>query len=482
MVQIPDSAKPYVDGLVKYHFWILAAIVPFVLLPSVFSANGGLRQKIQSQKSTIDGHVSALQAIQNEPDHPNNTWVEAVENRTKKLRNEILGQWQLFWTSQEALRVWPPELGQDFLAAIQGVEQGLQTRLPANLLQRYQNTVPDIVRKLPARMGCKEVMLEAPGALGGGFAGIGSTDDAENPEASLTLDPLVWKAEDQKRLLTSFTWVREPSTVQVQLAQEELWVYGLFCDVIHTLNEGATGAFNATITSVEELAVGYPAAEEAPGGQGGARVHWKSSPTAAPAMGEEGMPMPGLDAGPAGRPINPRFNTMGISESGPPQTVPGSEATEGSFGADGMPVAAASPDDPLREWIYVDFQGKPLTAAELKSSQDATMVHLVPFTLRVVMDQRKVDRLIQALAENTIPIDVRQVRMNPGQPGMGSGGAFSASVRGQAYGSADPSGRRRRPYDVTVELRGAVGLATPPNEKSLGGGEAVPEGLPGGAE
>jgi hypothetical protein len=481
MVQIPDSAKPYVDGFVKYHFWILAAIVPFLLLPSVFSANGGLRQKIQSQKSTIDGHISALRAIQSEPDHPNTTWVDAVEDRTKKLRGEILDQWQFFWTSQQPLRVWPPELGQDFLAAIQGVEQGAQTRLPANLLQRYQNTLSDIVRKLPARMGCKDLMLDGPGRPG--LVGPGLTEDMENPEASLTLDPLVWKAEDQKRLLASFTWAREPSTVQVQLAQEELWVYGIFCDVVHKLNEGATGAFNATITSVEELVVGYPAAEETPGGQGGGRVLWKSSPTATLTIGEEALPAEGAGSGPVGRPSHPRFSTSGTVEATPPPpSLDGSEGVEGAVGVDGMPVAAASPDDQLREWIYVDFQGKPLTAAALKASQDAAMVHLMPFTLRVVMDQRKIDRLIEDLAENAIPIDVRQVRINPGQQGMGVGGGFSASVSGSADASADPLGRRRRPYDVTVELRGTVGLATPPNEKPLGGGEAPAEGVPGGVE
>lgn len=487
MVQIPDSAKPYVDGLVKYHFWILAAIVPFVLLPSVFSANGVLRQKIQSQKSAIDGHASALQAIQNEPDHPNTTWVESVEDRTKKLRGDILAQWELFWASQQPLRVWPPELGQDFLdflAAIQGVEQGVQSRLPANLLQRYQNTVPDIVRKLPARMGCKDLMLEAPGgAGGGGLVGTGLTDEGDTPEASLTLDPLVWKAEDQKRLHATFDWAREPSTMQVRLAQEELWVYGLFCDVVHQLNEGATGAFNATITSVEELAVGYPAAEENPGGQGGSRVFWKSSPTAAPSLGEEGVPaMFGPGSEPVGRPSHPRFTVSGATESLPsPSSLGGSEGTEGGVGADGMPVAATSPDDPLHEWIYVDFQGTPLTAAALKSSQDATMVHLMPFTLRVVMDQRKVDQLIEVLAQNVIPIDVRQVRINPGRLGVGSGG-LSAAGTGFSDASADPLSRRRRPYDVTVEVRGTVGLATPPDEKPLGGGEAAAESLPGGAE
>jgi hypothetical protein len=450
----------------------------------VFSANSGLQQKIQSQKSTIDGHASALQTIQNETDHPNTTWVEAVDNRTKKLRGEILDQWQLFWMSQQPLRVWSPELGQDFLAAIQGVEQGMQTRLPANLLQRYQNTVPDIVRKLPARMGCKDLMLEAPGGPGGrGVAGAGVADDMESPEALLTLDPLVWRAEDQKRLLASFTWVKEPSTVQVRLAQEELWIYGIFCDAIHALNEGATGAFNATITSVEELVVGYPAAEDAPGGQGGTRVLWKSSPTAAPVIGGEEMVMPGPDSGPVGRPINPRFSTTGVAESSPTQApADGAEMTEAGLGEDGMPVAVTSPDDLLREWIYVDFQGKPLTAAELKASQDATMVHLVPFTLRVVMDQRKIDQLVAELAANTIPIDVRQVRINPGQQGMGMDSTFSSRTSGASNTSADASGRRRRPYDVTVELRGTVGLATPPDEKPLGGGQPAGEGEMGGAE
>jgi hypothetical protein len=484
MVPIPDAAKPYVDGFLKYHFWILAAIVPFVLLPSVFSANGGLRQKIQSQKSAIDGHTSALQAIQNEPDHPNSTWVEAVDNRTKKLRGDILDQWQIFWTSQQPLRAWPPELGQDFLAAIQEVEQGSQTRLPANLLQRYQNTVPDLVRKLPLRMGCKDLTLEPTrGAVGGGQFQTGSADDTENPEASLTLDPLVWKGENQKRLLESFTWAKEPSTVQVQLAQEELWVYGLFCDVIHKLNEGATGAFNATITSVDELLVAHPAAEEAPGGQGGSRILWKSSPTPTVAIGEEAMPVAGAGSEPAGRPSHPRFGAAGVMEtSSAPAPLDGQASVEGGVGADGMPAATSSPDDPFREWIYVDFQGKPLAAAQLPTSQDATMVHLMPFTLRVVMDQRKIDRLIEELAENPIPIDVRQVRINPGQSGMGAGGSFSSSTSGSANTAADALGRSRRPYDVTVELRGTVGLATPPDEKPLGGGEVPVEGVAGGLE
>ena len=64
MVQIPDSLRPYVSALVKHHFWILAAVVPLLLLPAVFSANGILQRAIAAQKSSIDGHLSALRSVQ----------------------------------------------------------------------------------------------------------------------------------------------------------------------------------------------------------------------------------------------------------------------------------------------------------------------------------------------------------------------------------------------------------------------------------
>jgi hypothetical protein len=493
MVEIPDSARPYVDGFLKYHFWILAAIVPCLLLPMVFAANGGLRQRISAQKASIDGHLGSLRGIQSETDHPNDSWVTVVDRRTADLRGAILQQWQAFWASQQPLRVWPEDLGPDFLATVQSLEDGSLARLPANLLQRYQNTVPDIVRTLPARMGCKESMTQDPGFGGGGGVfqgGVGAGDDIDSAEASLTHEPLVWRADNQKRLFTSFLWHREPSTAQVRLAQEELWIYGLFCDAIRTLNAGATGAFNATITSVDELVVGHPAAEDAPGGRGGNRIMWKvdlaklAMPAEGSMEGTEGMdgmppadPTAGVALGPLTRPSHPRFDAAagaGFASDTPSGPVPG----EGGLGEEGGFAPPPSPDDPLHEWIYVDFEGKPLTAEALKTSPDAAMVHLMPFTLRVVIDQRKIDALLQILAASSVPIDVRQVRINAGTQGgamndpLGSGGGGFAGGQG-----TDLSDRPRRPYDVVVELKGTVGIATPPNEAVLGGEPGGEDGL-----
>ena len=65
------------------------------------------------------------------------------------------------------------------------------------------------------------------------------------------------------------------------------------------------------------------------------------------------------------------------------------------------------------------------------------------------------------LATAKVPIDVRQVRINPSSSGQGAptanwdDNAAITSVAG-------------RLYDVTLELRGTVGLATPPNEGTVG--------------
>ena len=171
---------------------------------------------------------------------------------------------------------------------------------------------------------------------------------------------------------------------------------------------------------------------------------------------------------------------------------PGMPGMAGGGGAD----AAAEAPPQFRDWIYVDFDSKPLLATDLEKSPAAEMVHLMPFTLRVVVDQRKLDALLTALATSAVPIDVRQVRINPesasrtpgkakggtsragGAPammGMGMGAGAAASMGpgmmpgggGPGFGS-ETKGASGRPFDVRVELHGTIGIATPPNGKVVG--------------
>jgi hypothetical protein len=73
-----------------------------------------------------------------------------------------------------------------------------------------------------------------------------------------------WSSENQQRIFASFNWDKKPSTAKVLLAQEELWVYDALCDVVARINKPATGPHNAAISKIDELYVGYPAAEDNP--------------------------------------------------------------------------------------------------------------------------------------------------------------------------------------------------------------------------
>jgi len=501
MPLLPDSIRQQLAPVIKHHFWILAALTPLLLVPAVFMSAGQLKTTIDREKATIDGHVSALNAVRGEPDHPNDAWVETFDGRTQAVRKELLQEWQGFWESQAPLRSWPDALGADFLASVRAVESGTRGDLQFRDLQRYQNTVPDLVRLLPQRMGCQELMGDTTDGAEGPIRRlprrrpVGQVRDGEeSPEASAQLSPLEWKAEDQARLFASFVWAKAPSTTQVLLAQEELWVYGLFCDAINRMNKGAKGAYDASITMVEELAVGYPAAEEKPGGQGSGRILGLQDKASGSGVDDGLPPDPTMElgreggTGPAGRPPHPRFSGAGGAADG----FEGRGGFDGSNpmavgqvpGGDGSETPAPAPDDLLRQWIYVDFSGKPLTATELTTVPDAQLVHLMPFVVRVTIDQRQIDRWLAELAASPIPIDVRQVRVNPSAQVAGEAGF--GRQRGVAQPSSLDGGRgtaagegRRRPFDVTLELRGTVGLATPPNPATLGG--AAPDTDPAAA-
>lgn len=514
MPAIPEQIRPYVAALAKYHFWILAAVVPIVLVPMLFSGTTKIDREIQSRSQEIDNRVSALKSVQGIESHPNEGWTEVVEAQTKKIQAETVAEWQRFWKDQEPLRSWPKRLGDDFIKAVSGLKPG--GSLNRQLLLRYQNTVQELAKELPKRMGADDLMAEgavsgAPmteggpgmrgpfggefgprGGPGGEFGGPRPGFGGPAPSGSTAL--VQWMDADQKRVLDSFTFDTNAkrsgkdviSTTQVLLAQEDLWVYGLFCDIIKKLNEGAPDRFEAPISSVSELAVGYPAAEDQPGGQGGGRIMMASAPAA---MGGEfsgesmpppemagGMGMPGeAGMGAIGRPGNPRFSGGSSAMMGP------GGAMGGEFGGDPSAAAApaASPDEQLKEWIYVDFSGKPLTAAELGTLPAAKLVHLVPFRLGVTMDQRKLDAILSELATNSVPIDVRQVRINPSQQsgagggGRPGGGEFAAPA---PFPSNEAGGASGRPYDVFVELRGSVGLAPAPDPKTISGGDAAPAG------
>jgi hypothetical protein len=447
---------------------MLLAIVPLIVLPLVFLSRGRLAAEINAARSQIDSRMTALQGVSGIQPHPNDAWSSEIDKATTRIKRDTLAEWRSFWDSQKPLRVWPASLGPDFVQKATALKPGGKLSRP--FLERYQNGVRAVVRTLPARMGSAEMMLQG-GSAQPGQPGMPMPEpgmDRGRPGAAAGPVPLVqWSGEDQSRLYASFNWEKAPSTTQVVLAQEELWVYGLLCDSIARVNKSAAGAYNAPIPQVQQLAVGFPAAEDNPGAAvGGGRIivpvagqsGMPGGEFSAPPMPEMAMAEGGAPGGGSPRPLHPRFGAVAAGPGG------GSPMPGGEGGA-----PATSPEEALRNWIYVDFSGKPLMAAELATSPDAQIVHLVPFLIRAVVDERKLDALLVELATAPVPIDVRQVRINAGTGG--AGGAPQMGVPG-AFGPEFTGGQAAagngRMHDVAVEIRGTVGLATPPDEKVLG--------------
>jgi hypothetical protein len=460
---VADTARPWLALLAKHHFWLLSLVVPLVLLPLLFVAQDRLTTQIEAVRREIEGHISALKSVRQIPQHPNNSWANDIDSSTMRVKRETLAEWRKFWDSQQAIRVWPDSLGPDFVKAIETLKP--DGKLSPRLLERYQDVVRTLARELPTRLGVEDAMKDVsetgqsspnvpmqqtirPEMM---RPGMGPAEGV--PEVS----PYVatWSAGNQQRIFASFNWDKKPSTAKVLLAQEELWVYDALCDVVARINKPATGPHNAAISTIDELYVGYPAAEDNPGGVGGGRVIRMTATQmpdgVPPDMMGPGAVSPGDPGAAVGRPPNPRF--AGGLTGAPGMGPPGGE--EGA-------AVPADPDEMLRNWVYVDFTGKPLDATQLGAAVDCQMIHLMPFVLRVVIDQRQIDGLLVLLATAKVPIDVRQVRINA--PTSGQGGAPTAGWEDNA---AVTSGGGRL-YDVTLELRGTIGLATPPNEGTVG--------------
>lgn len=445
-MEIPDNVRQTLAVVAKYHFWILAALVPLIALPVLWLGNTAVTARINQQRQKIQSTLSQIGGVTGVSPHPNAEWAKVIDGDTTRIATETLTEWQQLWDSQAALRKWPDDLGvDDFLPAVEALPPG--GKLERKYLLRYQKLVPRFARSLPERLGVKEEMVEAA---------VPARQPERPDAAAATRMETTWSAGDQKKLYDSLVWDVPPTTTQVLVAQEELWVYGALCDVIGQFNarQKADGKRDFPIASIDELAVGYRAAKDALAAVGAKRIVMPAgAPEAAsgpvdaegfaiaPPPGEEPLADPTAAAGAAEAAVNPRF------ESG----------------------AKAANEDDYRNLVYVDFAGRPLTAAQLSATPDARMVRLVPFVFKGVVDQRELDGLLVALAAANLPIDVREVRINPGA----TGGAVATGA-GAAGGPGSSAGVKPRRYDVRVELRGTVALATPPDKTAVGSGPAVP--------
>ncbi len=114
MVEIPDDIRGYLMQVKKYHFWLLALLMPLILVPLAFTADAKLLREIDTRSSAVKAKVDSIKSITQKRaegledfGHPQPEWAEQISESNDALRKKILLEWKYLWDQQKPIRVWP---------------------------------------------------------------------------------------------------------------------------------------------------------------------------------------------------------------------------------------------------------------------------------------------------------------------------------------------------------------------------------------
>ena len=376
-------------------------------------------------------------------------------------REDVLKAWQFCYQQQARNNPWPEQLGQEFLTAIDRLSP--EDEIPAMYREAYGVFARQRVRQLGDLVDVRMTRLEResprsrlkrapqpPGEPKGPPTPVGVPLSEIDDRVAGIVD---WPEADRARLEFEFDWRVPPRSAQVRTAQESLWIYESLLRAIRDVNKGATSQRNAVVKKIEILEVGHPAVLAA-------------------------MRLPG-----PGDASAPSVRTGPVPMSGP-----------ASMPKDMLPGAAAPPMvTPVR---YVYWDGTPISEGEESPFAE---FRLVPFRMRLVVDQRGIASLMAACANASMPLDIHRVSLRPED-----GAPVNSWRSAEPMGMPSPSGAPRRgtamkdfqwcasgpslgfpggglescpgatddedPLAISVEIAGLVHIYSPPDPAKLGTG------------
>ncbi|HUT93943.1 MAG TPA: hypothetical protein VMY37_31055, partial [Thermoguttaceae bacterium] len=304
-----DQVKFVLAAVKKHHFWVLCGVIVVLVLGAWWSATSGLAKSIETRKGELESAEKSLQGITSESLHANKECISAVQAKHEKLKNEVYGAWDFLYRVQKKNSVWPP-IAPNFRRDIELLGPDDEIRPEYRDLYMYfiRKHLPRLYEavdiRLPAKRDAQGMIITdengkpvkidpfetASGqnyATTTGYGGGGMPDTMEGSGYSPTgssRDELVgkvdWTMGDLKRIRDGYYWKTRPTTTQVRLAQEDLWVYEALLRIIAKTNETATSQYNAAVKNIQALEIGQRAA--------GAFAQSRVSGTRAPAMGSGG--------------------------------------------------------------------------------------------------------------------------------------------------------------------------------------------------
>ena len=406
--------------LKKYYFWVLLGIEILVVLGFWFMVTSDLADQYGSREHAIKGHFNEMQTVSSQSAPPNEQVIKAIEEKHKQLKDKALQAWEKLYKEQETKNPWPQVLGPKFLEMIQTLKPGQE--IPDDYREYYQNVIekyfPTLFELVNRRHPVK-----------GATAAKDANGQADTANSRRPMEGIVrWDDGDVSRIQKKFKWNNPPSTLEIRLAQEDLWVYTALLEIIESTNQGYTSYYNAPVKEIDALEIGADASKA-----------WSQAESA-----------------------------LGKSEEA------SAPAATSSTAAAGGEAQADDPAKRLKADRYVNEKGKPLGPDDIAPFAEFKMM---PIHMKLVMDQSKINKLLAECANRNMPVEVRRVRLT-GNAGAAAGVAVAAAGdAGSTGGDSDaPHAESSATSDVQVDIQGIIYIYNPPDRAKLGTG-AVGERL-----
>jgi len=410
-----DQVRAILRVLWQQRFWVLSVVGVLVVAVCWMMATNHIQAEFTTNKNTITGKFNDMRTISSAQYRGNESVNAKNEQETEKIRKQVLALWkQLYDKQRETVLKWPKVLGEEFLSTVENLkfQDDIKSPTMRGLYWNYiKNRFNDLVDIVQAKK-MKEGEMTA-GFTGGDMSAAFETQDIgprtmPGMEGQIGMPPeedFLVQWIDQGNLRAKLDFPRLPSSLQIWVTQEDLWVYETLLHAIANTNteKNATRIDNAAIRGIIQLDVGQAAAfaSKEPGNI--------IMPEGAMAGGDPSMMGEGGMGG------------MGAMGEGGMGGMMG----EGGMGMDGQ----SSGDSYLLANRYVDQEGNPIADA---SSGFGAEYRRLPIRMRLYMDQRWIPKVLIECANAPLPIEVQRVRINPEQSGAG----FDATIAGSGGGAA----------------------------------------------
>ena len=436
-----DRVRALLPILKKHHFWLLSAVVVVAAAVAWSIGSAGLNEQYESELSRLQSRFDSVSAIGRQPNHPNDSFIQAVAEQHKKLKAEVFKAWQILHANQQKILEWP-----DFYR--EGARLAPDEEIPESIRDQFLNyfagEFPELFETVKPLKAAENV--DEDGAAG----------DLEGVVS--------WDQSQQNDIVEAYAWINPPSTTAIRFAQEDYWVYKALLRIIDRTNNavGATANYNAAVKTINNLQIAQAA---------------ERPKTTLPFTGDAST------AQPAG---------AGASSPPPPGVDTNDFALEkGRYvDAEGNPLSSAS-DGPFAEFklmpvlieVVMDQRKIPLLLAECANSELPVEVHQVQINPGAAgpgggIGKSRTSALLPAPGTEPTHQFMAYVyrqrdlgdgggRTRQGQPQQGRP-ALLGRNRGGRQGQAVKSD-----YDVTVEIWGLIYIFERPDVTKLGIDEAL---------